>query len=249
VLPLAAKAAASAASAPPPPPVLAKPPPPTAPQPIGGGSLVAVRGWLLSGEPEPTGFGAYSYLLFPTPPLDTQRELHLRLLMAYLRQLSDKAEIEPMLGRARLNLFQLPLKSVPKLPANPGATGDAGWRASAELLLQAYDHARAQVLMAGLRIAPGAGGPLLVTFVPAAKGTQEPDRRLIEDLSRAEPVVAEQWLTHSLELARRSEGWTGGRLQWFALQVRNLIAQVASAVPDIDARTQEWVRVSELKRP
>jgi hypothetical protein len=209
--------------------------------------LMAVRDWLLPGQAEPAGFGAYSYLLFAAPPRDVERERHLRVLMAYVRQLPERAEVESYLQKSQLNLFQLPLRQIPKLPANPGSAGDAALRASAERLLADYDHVRAQVLLAGLGLPAGSRGPLLVTRVPAVLATSGGDQLLIEDMSRVEPVVAEQWMALSADLVNRQRHWDRRVLTQLALEVRNLIAQVASAVPDIDTESRKWVRVSELR--
>ena len=115
-------------------------------------------------------------------------------------------------------------------------------------LLSAYDHARAQALLARLQVRPARSGPVLVTLLAPASEAAVGTGLLVEDMSSAAPVVAGAWMRFALRSSSESRSWFAGALERAALNVRNLIAQVARSVPDIDAQARDWVTVAQLMR-
>jgi hypothetical protein len=97
----------------------------------------------------------------------------------------------------------------------------------------------------------GAPGPILLTLLtllaPAAEATAG-ELVLMEDMSAVAPVVAGAWMRFVLRSSSETRNWSAGAMERTALNVRNLIAQVARSVPDINSRSREWVTVARLER-
>jgi hypothetical protein len=165
-----------------------------------------------------------------------------------LRELPALADALLYVAPAGINLVMLPLRNLPQLPVRPEAASDDTLLGAAANLLLAYDHARAQGLLARLQVRPARSGPVLLTLLaPAAEATAgEPV--LLEDMSAVAPVVAGAWMRFALRSSSETRTWSVGAMERTALNVRNLIAQVARSVPDIKSRSSEWVTVARLER-
>jgi len=200
------------------------------PTPSRGGPLTGRYLWI-SGSDEPPGYGAYAYLLFASPPRESERERHLAVLAAFLRQVSDAAELERYADKGTLDLMLLPLRQAPSLPLNLRAASDAQLRSAAESLLAAYDYARAQALLARSDKAPLGSGPYLLRRTrPMAAAGGGP--WMFEDMNAVDPSLADVWMRWSMRLATAPRAWNGDALAGLALQLRNVIAHAARALPD-----------------
>src|SRR5215475_12461906 len=74
------------------------------------------RSFLVSGEPETTGYGLYSYLLLGSPPTAANRERYLKAIEEYLR-FPDLTRLETFnLAYRTLNVTYLPIKVSPERP-------------------------------------------------------------------------------------------------------------------------------------
>ncbi|MBI3157122.1 MAG: hypothetical protein HYZ20_17215 [Burkholderiales bacterium] len=199
------------------------------------------RHFLTRDREEPRGYAALAYLLLPAPPAPPERERILRLLAAWLRQLPPTAEMEQYVERDQLTLFLLPLRDVPALKADAAADPRAE-RAVAQSLLAAYDHARAQAMMARMGLEAAGPGPLLATrqVVPGA----ETGAQMVEDLSAVDPSLAEAWMRWSLSLVSQPRERSAEALQRVAMTLRNAIAHAARGLPDVGAASRDRIRVS-----
>jgi hypothetical protein len=209
---------------------------------------VGARHFLLSGLQEPAGFGAYTYLLLQGAPTDAERLRHLQVLATMLRELPALADALRHVEPAGINLVMLPLRHMPQLPVRPEAASDDVVLNAAAGLLSAYDHARAQALLARLQVRPARSGPVLVTLLAPSPEAAAGAPLLVEDMSAAAPVLAGAWMRFALRSSSESRTWSAGALERIALNARNLIAQVARSVPDIDAQSRDWVSVARLSR-
>jgi hypothetical protein len=210
------------------------------------GDLLTARRLWISGSDEPPGYGAYAYLLLASPPLESERERHLAVLVAFLRQFSDAAELERYVEKGKLNLMMLPLRYAPRLPLNLRTASDAQLRSAAQALLAAYDYARAEVLLARLVKAPHGSGPYVLTrtLPMAAAGAS---LSMFEDMNAVDASLAEAWMRWSMRLATAPRAWNGDTLAVLALQLRNVIAHAARAVPyppDLAEALPRWVTLA-----
>lgn len=210
------------------------------------GALLPARSTLVSGSDEPSGYGAYTYLLLASPPRQEERERHLAVLVAYLRQLNEHDELERYVPPERLNLWLLPLRYRPRLPPNLRAASDASLLSAAQDLLAAYDYARAQVVLARLGTTADASGPyLLMTMQPAT--LQAHTAVVTQNMSNVDPRVAEEWVRWQTRLAASPRAWSNESLTQLALSLRNMLATAARALPDAGVKAQQWVSLSQIR--
>lgn len=210
-------------------------------------ALLPARHFLQSGSDEPLGYGVYTYFLLASPPRDEERERHVALLVAYLRQLDEHGELERYLSPGRLNLWLLPLRFVPQLPLNLRAAPDAALGRAAQDLLAAYDYGRAKVILAQTGTRAVASGPyLLTTRQPATQQAQQVV--LMQDMSAVDARVAEEWLRWASRLAAPPRVWSDESLSRLALALRSMVASAARSLPDAGARSQQWVRYANPKQ-
>jgi len=193
---------------------------------------------------EPRGYAALSYLLLPSPPVAAERERSLRVIAAWLRQLPPTSEMEQYVERNELTLFLLPLREVPplKLDSSGGADSQA-YRAAAQTLLENYDHARAQALLARMGLAAAGPGPWLVTRQAAPPGSPPP-ALLVEDFGAVDASIVDAWMRWSLSLVSQPREGSAEALGRVAMTLRNVIAHVARSLPDGGARAREAIRVA-----
>jgi hypothetical protein len=208
------------------------------------------RHFLTRDREEPRGYAALAWLLLPAPPAPAERERCLRVLAAWLRQLPPTAEMEQYVERDRLTLFLLPLRDAPALKGDADGADPQAPRAAAQALLAAYDHARAQALMAKMGLAAAGPGPLLVTrqAVPAGEA-QAQAAQMVEDFGAVDPSIAEAWMRWSLSLVAQPRERSAEALQRVAMTLRNVIAHVARGLPDGGAGARDWIRVAAAPGP
>jgi hypothetical protein len=210
-------------------------------------ALVGARGFLLAGRDEPTGFGAYGYLLLLEPPRDDERARHLSVLAAWLREYPTVDDfLQNRVQPREISLIQLPVRYEPQLPLRPQSESDAALLAAAKKLLEAYDYARAQAVAARLSLRIAGSGPALVTLVrPAGEGISAV--ALVEDMSGVAPGVAEAWLREAMHVALQPRTWsTADALVRLALRMRNVVAQLAATLPDPRLRADERVQLVQM---
>lgn len=202
------------------------------------------RHFLARDREEPRGYAALSYLLLPSPPAAAERERCLRVIAAWLRQLPPTSEMEQYVERNELTLFLLPLRDVPPLKLDgPAGADPQALRAAAQALLENYDHARAQALLARMGLAAAGPGPWLVTRQAAPPGSPPP-ALLVEDFGAVDASIVEGWMRWSLSLVSQPREGSAEALGRVAMTLRNVIAHVARSLPDGGARAREAIRVA-----
>lgn len=200
-------------------------PPPTDTRGIG---LRSARRYLLPNEKEESGFGLYSYLLFPVPPGgDEEKTRYLKALESCLRMMQG---VEEHLARHRrpseLNVTHIPVKSVPTYNKDLEK-----WAAN---VLDAYDYTTAQKLLDKLDKAYRRG-PYLISVMkqPLSNGDTPIPVHLLQDLTGKVPEVVSQFVDFFTYRAAQQRTWTDESFQRFRLTLRNLIAVAAKVGPGV----------------
>ena len=191
--------------------------------PVRGSKRLTGRSFLLAGKPEDGGYGLYSYVLFGEPLNPGNRPLYRAVLEAFLhipevRQF--EAENQP---RTNLNITYLPLGD------RPATDATIDW------LLDHYDFARAQIILAKLIDHPV--GPYIVSYKTtlSAASSVENDQLLVEDLSRISPDLAFLWVNEFTAQAGRAQYWDKPALRTLLLNLRTQIAVDAQAFEEVRA--------------
>jgi hypothetical protein len=177
---------------------------------------------LQSKDAETPGYGLYSYLLFSRRSRDRNSatyERYINALMAYL----DIEEIESVrryTPDSHINITYLPV--VGKPDDIPG-------------LLEAYDYARAQRILALLGVSHGDGPILLSARAPLTSARSIPGEYIFQDLSTAPPRVVSLWVGHFIRQARQERFWERLRKDEFVLQLRNYVAAGGAKLEDMQS--------------
>lgn len=197
------------------------------------------RAFLLPQAAEPAGYGLTSHLLLAAPAQnDEERQRYLKAIEAVLRALPPIEELRQYLGPSQLNITLLPVKRKLTLP---DSLTPANLPQAAQQVLDAYDHARAQVLLAELDATARRGGPYLVSRTAADAGPQ--GQHLFFDMSHVVPRLVGDWVSAFCALAAQERSWTDETLKRLSLNTRNVIAVAAHATPDVLSNLEQWVRV------
>jgi hypothetical protein len=188
---------------------------------IRGGSRLTGRAYLIAGKPEASDYGLYSYVLFGEPVNDGNRALYRSVLDAFLHIVEVRnfeAENQP---RGSLNITYLPLRELPP-------TG-----AMVDWLLDHYDFARAQIILARLYDRPT--GPYVVSYQSPLSSANSIDgsRLLVEDLSRIPPDLAFLWVNEFTAQAGSARYWDKPALHNLMLHLRTQIAVDAEAFEEV----------------
>jgi hypothetical protein len=196
---------------------------------------------LLRGKTEPRDYGLRSYLLFSAPPKDeTERERYLRVIGAYVRVLVPLEDFLAQNVRAsQLNVTMFPAVRSVDLSANLDDPSRA--RSVAVDLLDAYDYARARVLLSDLGIGAIGGGPYLISRSAGASGGSS--TRLLIDMTGVSPALMWDWMTWFCWLAGQERSWSEAALKRFGLNLRNVIAVAGSVTPVVFESVGQWVYV------
>jgi hypothetical protein len=188
---------------------------------VRGSHRLTGRGFLLAGKPEDAGYGLYSYVLFGEPVNAANGPLYRAVLDAFLHIPEVRrfeAEKEP---RTNLNITYLLLSDRP----STGATVD--W------LLDHYDFARAQIILAKLMDHPL--GPYIVSYKSplSSASSFENGQLLVEDLSRIPHDLAFLWVNEFTAQAGRAQYWDKPALRTLMLNLRTQVAIDAEAFEEV----------------
>jgi len=216
----------------PPPPVLTPgnaaptPPPPPVAEPAPAGrppNRVTSRALLAQGEDEEPGYGLYSYLVFGLRPTrqDVRYARYVKALEAYL-ELEEASSVRRYVQQDAINVTYLPVK-------------DAGVNPTAAYLLESYDYARAQRLLA-LTSGEAPDGPFLISARrPLSKASTLPSEYLFQDLSTVPPELVRLWVHHFIEQAAQERFWERKTRDEFVLEMRTYIARGGNEVAGLSA--------------
>jgi hypothetical protein len=191
-----------------------------------GLARVTGRNLLPRGVPEELGFGLYSYLLFGENENPQNRKRYLAILRQALVEVSSLAGIlanKPDLRR--INVLYIPVRSAIEVDESAPAK-------AAEPVLKEYDFARAQLLLASLGDRYQQGPYFVSRLAPIRMATEVQRPYLFQDMTRADPSLASDWVRQFLRQAAREEPWNERSVESFAIKFRNEIQVLATfAVP------------------
>ena len=192
------------------------------------GGLRSARRYLLPNEKEETGYGLYSYLLFPAPPrTEEEKARYLKTLESCLLVMQD---VEDHIQRHRrpseLNATHIPVTEVPKY-----SKVSAEWAANA---LNVYDYTTAQKLLDKLD-KTYQRGPYLISVLkkPLSLRTMPVQEHLLQDFTGKVPELASSVVDLFTYRAAQQRTWSEAALRVFSLNVRNLIAVAGKVTPQV----------------
>ena len=192
---------------PPPPPPPSVPPPAGAEEPVRRGDIVPARSYLLSGNAEEPGYGLYSYVLLPHPPLGTEQlTRYTTLAEAYHAVIQPVGDFLDMgydkrnLGITYWLLGEVDRREIPRHEEK------ADW----SFFIHAYDYARAQAMLVGLDML-GKPGPFIIAATspirPLASQPLDRQQLLVFDLSRINEEEFVSMLQLYEEKASHPKAW------------------------------------------
>jgi hypothetical protein len=228
--------AAGAAPAPPPPP---PPPPVEAARPAAdspsGPTMprVTATAVLLPSQHEEQGYGLYSYALLTHRPQDSELPKY-RAFLTALVGLPTAKDVGAYVRKARINITYFPLTSSPE-----------DWDALAidgrvDYVLAHYDYARGAAMLASLP-APIGTGPVITSVLKPLSYDQSPHPVLVQDLSKAQPVLMADYVKEFVDQAAQDHFWQERTLQAFSLHLRNFLETAAIGLGMSKDAVHGWV--------
>jgi len=204
---------------PPPPKSSQRQPPPAAARPTAGDHRATGRGWLVGNQPEPPGYGLYSYLLFGSLPSDATRPLYVAVIKASLSKVEPIERELQAFPPAQLNLYLTPLLGEPPKDAQPDNL--ANW------IVDNYNYPRAEKILASLPDRKTGVYILSILSQPVDPSHALHPPYLWQDLSNVEPGIAVAWIQYFLDQAAKDRPWEESMGDRLALDLRNNVEQVA----------------------
>ena len=191
------------------------------------GSHLTGRAFLVGDEKEESGFGLYTYLLFPRQPSPAERERALRILGSYAK-LPEIAEVRRSFRKDQLNITYVPVVRRRWL-VNDGP----------ESILKRYNFELAASLLTRLGIKQMRGPYVISTLKPLLESTKVPF--LLQDLSGVEADNAAAWSTiFSSELTRR-HFWDPAIGNQVAQAIRQSMAVKWGEFPEFVNNLNYWI--------
>jgi hypothetical protein len=191
---------------------------------------------LVSGGREENGYGLYSYALLAHAPSGDEVPRYKYFLKALLQLPPALSEVQ--VGRKRINITYLLLETEPD-----------GWNgmpidARVDYAISHYDYARSAVIIASL---PGryGTGPLITSALSPISGNVQPHPVLVQDLSRAQPVLMVDYVTKFVNQVANAEFWQQNALANFSLNLRNILETSANGVGMSKDAVASWVHYSK----
>jgi hypothetical protein len=214
---------------------------------LGGGAkappLQTGREFLLPQQPETTGYGLYSYLLFGSPPTDSNRDRCLAAAAAYIETLPRITDMLAYAPPSHLNITYLPVTDLPPpevLGLRAGATGPPLAK-GAQWVLEHFDYARASVVLAAV---PGRhlNGPYLVSARRPLTGSERLTGEYgVQDLSAAPPELITAWVTEFIDRSQQDNPFGKGNARELVLTMRGVVREAARQWPQVVASVDTWI--------
>lgn len=232
----AAPAPAAADASPAAPSEAAPPPPP--PPPVmaeAASSLPRITGTaaLLRGRNEEQGYGLYSYALLTHRPQESELPRYRAFLLA-LVGLPTAQEVGGYVQKSRINITYFPLTTS---PTNWDVLSS---HARVDYVLAHYDYARGAVMLATLPERIGTG-PVLVSVLRPLSSNQHPHPVLVQDLSKAQPVLMSDYVAEFIDQAAKDHFWEAITLEAFELHMRNFLETAAVGLGMSRTAVDAWI--------
>jgi hypothetical protein len=175
------------------------------------------RDFLQPGFPEPPGYGLYSYVLLGDKTNNDNRQLYEAIVSAFLG----------LVEASRFSNTDKRQQNITYMPVGEPAPKDitAAW------ILDHYDHAAAQVLIAKLPVHANLSGVYIISYDQpvSAVGSLNKQRLLVQDLTGLPSDLAFLWFDKFVEQAREERYWDNQTIGQFMLDMRTDIAKIARA--------------------
>jgi hypothetical protein len=185
-------------------------------------------------EHEEPGYGLYSYALLSHRPQQgelPQYRAYMKALLA-LPKASDLANYVP---KIRINITCLPMATIPsdweKLSADERV----------DAVLEHYDYARAEVMLASLPERPGTG-PVILSVLAPLDVTTHPHPVLVQDLTHAQPALMETYVNAFVQQAGQERFWKESALASFQIGLRNTLEVLAAGLGMSRTAVQSWLQ-------
>jgi len=179
------------------------------------------RAWLVGNQPEPSGYGLYSYMLFGSLPSDATRPLYAAVIKASLSKIESIESQLQTFPPVQLNLYLMPVFSGPPKYAQPDDL--ANWIIDEDH----YNYPRARQILDSLPDKRNGVYILSVLSRPIDSSHQLKPPYLLQDLSNVEPGIVVAWIQYFLNQAAKGKPWEENMGDKLALDLRNDIEQVA----------------------
>jgi hypothetical protein len=197
-----------------------------------GAVVMTSRGFLGPSQPEPDGFGLYSYILFGSRPASADRDRYIAILDAALRLLKPTNDLVGKIKPIQLNSTWLPVTSL------PASDPDSKW------LVDNYDYTSAAVFLARAGIRNPDAIYILSVRSPLSKGAPTPPF-LKQDLSHVPAELASTWVTLFINQAAQERFWDSNTFAGVVAKMRLAIALTAQGVPNIETAMATWLSISK----
>ncbi len=191
---------------------------------------------LIKNEKEKSGYGLYSYVLFPLAPNDDTKSLYLQTIKACLKTKSVDTLEGTGLSPHQLNVVYLPvLKDPRRLPQSTMEQMDLQqW---SEWILEQYDFDRAKDILKQIPEGQGRGPFILSTTYPTSIPQWHARAHLLQNLSSiptSNPNLAYFWVKDFIGLASDPQDWNRNLLHF----TRNVQGQISSTIQKRNFQTQ-----------
>lgn len=188
---------------------------------------------LLPSQHEEQGYGLYSYALLTHRPQDSEMPKY-RAFLTALVGLPTAKDVGAYVRKARINITYFPLTSSP-----------ADWDALAidgrvDYVLAHYDYARGAAMLASLP-GPIGTGPIITSVLKPLSYDQSPHPVLVQDLSKAQPVLMADYVKEFVDQAAQDHFWQEKTLQAFSLHLRNFLETAAIGLGMSKDAVHGWV--------
>ena len=181
------------------------------------------RAFLVGTDPEETGFGLYSYLLFGSPPSESSRDRYIAAIEAYLDFTPPIEDVTDYYEPAELNINYLPI-------TEPNDDEDP------EQLLEQYNYVRARLILDAIENeGTQRDGPYIISHRLPVTEAQVVGEYLYQDLSTVPANLVRLWFKEFLEQVEQENFAEERGLENFSLEFRTkleLVAVFAQSLPD-----------------
>lgn len=202
----------------------------------GSSSMPRVTGtaFLLSSQTEETGYGLYSYVLMSHRPEASETPRWEACLKALL-ELPTAAAVKKYVPAWRVNVTYIPVDAMA-----------ANWKSlsldeQVKYVEVHYDFARAAAMLASLSGKTGQG-PVVISLLKPLNLSRHPHPVLVQDMSMAQPVLMESYISYFVQQAARDQFWRQSTLARLGLTLRNGLETTAVGLGMSKDAVQAWVK-------